>query len=59
MATPSVSQQTDILNSIFLGLRSKVPETRLQSALDLRRYVRLRSPTGFARVPNTPPLGRH
>ncbi|KAH9990569.1 FAT-domain-containing protein [Russula vinacea] len=39
MATPSVSQQTDILNSIFLGLKSKVPETRLQSALDLRRYV--------------------
>jgi hypothetical protein len=37
MATPSVSQQTDILNSIFLGLKSK--ETRLQSALDLRRYV--------------------
>ena len=39
MATPSVSQQTDILNSIFIGLRSKSPETRLQSALDLRRYV--------------------
>jgi len=41
MATPSVSQQADILNFIFLGLRSKSPETRLQSALDLRRYVRL------------------
>jgi len=39
MATPSVSQQTDILNSIFVGLKSKSPETRLQSALDLRRYV--------------------
>ena len=39
MATQSVSQQTDILNSIFVGLRSKSPETRLQSALDLRRYV--------------------
>jgi hypothetical protein len=59
MATPSVSQQTDILNSIFLGLRSKVPETRLQSALDLRRYVCLHPPTCSARVPNRPPLGRH
>jgi hypothetical protein len=39
MATPSVSQQTDVLNSIFFGLKSKLPETRLQSALDLRRYV--------------------
>ncbi len=39
MATPSVSQQTDTLNTIFLGLRSKSPETRLQSALELRRYV--------------------
>jgi hypothetical protein len=59
MATSSVSQQTDILNSIFLGLKSKVPANRLQSALDLRRYVRLRPSTCFARVPNTPPLGRH
>ena len=40
MATPSVSQQTDPLNTIFLGLRNKSPETRLQSALELRRYVR-------------------
>ncbi|KAN0137000.1 atypical/PIKK/FRAP protein kinase [Lactarius tabidus] len=39
MATPSVSQQTDPLNTIFLGLRNKSPETRLQSALELRRYV--------------------
>ncbi|KAH9004515.1 atypical/PIKK/FRAP protein kinase [Lactarius hatsudake] len=39
MATPSVSQQTDTLNTIFLGLRNKSPETRLQSALELRRYV--------------------
>jgi hypothetical protein len=40
MATPSVSQQTDPLNTIFLGLRNKSSETRLQSALELRRYVR-------------------
>ncbi|KAH9066494.1 atypical/PIKK/FRAP protein kinase [Lactarius vividus] len=39
MATPSVSQQTDTLNTIFLGLKNKSPETRLQSALELRRYV--------------------
>jgi hypothetical protein len=50
MATPSVSQQTDILNSIFLGLRSKVSETRLQSALDLRRYV-CHSPVPDASLP--------
>jgi FKBP12-rapamycin complex-associated protein len=54
MATPSVSQQTDILNSIFLGLKSKVPETRLQSALDLRRYVCLLHPDDVL-VPNRPP----
>ncbi|KAI0272361.1 atypical/PIKK/FRAP protein kinase [Gloeopeniophorella convolvens] len=39
MATPSVSQQTEILNLIFAGLRSKSPDTRQQSALELRRYV--------------------
>ncbi|KAI9435150.1 armadillo-type protein [Lactarius indigo] len=41
MATSSVneSQQTDTLDTIFLGLRNKSPETRLQSALELRRYV--------------------
>ncbi|KAH8990674.1 armadillo-type protein [Lactarius hatsudake] len=39
MATSSmlVSQQTDTLHTIFIGLKS--PETRLQSALELRRYV--------------------
>jgi serine/threonine-protein kinase mTOR len=52
MATPSVSQQTDILNSIFVGLKSKSPETRLQSALDLRRYVCLVSPELSARALN-------
>ncbi|KAI9455690.1 armadillo-type protein [Lactarius psammicola] len=35
----SVSQQIDTLNTIFLGLGNKSLETRLQSALELRRYV--------------------
>ena len=59
MATPSVSQQTDILNSIFLGLKSKSPETRLQSALDLRRYVCLISPELSARAPIDALSGRY
>jgi hypothetical protein len=60
MATPSVSHQTDILNSIFIGLRNKIPETRLQSALDLRRYVCLLPLEYLARLLNRrPSLGRH
>ncbi|KAI0316749.1 atypical/PIKK/FRAP protein kinase [Amylostereum chailletii] len=39
MATTSIVQQTDVLNAIFQGLKSKSHEARLQSALDLRRYV--------------------
>ncbi|KAH9056333.1 armadillo-type protein [Lactarius vividus] len=37
MATLHASQQTDTLETILLGLKG--PETRLQSALELRRYV--------------------
>ena len=60
MATPSVSQQTDILNSIFIGLKSKSPETRLQSALDLRRYVCLLPLKPLVRTLNRrPSSGRH
>jgi FKBP12-rapamycin complex-associated protein len=55
MATPSVSQQTDILNAIFLGLKSKSPETRLQSALDLRRYVCLVARAICTCTQSTPP----
>ncbi|KZV74520.1 atypical/PIKK/FRAP protein kinase [Peniophora sp. CONT] len=39
MASAAVAPHADVLNQIFQGLRSKSSETRLQSALDLRRYV--------------------
>ena len=39
MATPPFSQQTETLDTIFLGLRNESSETRLQSALELRQYV--------------------
>ena len=37
MATAS---QADVLDQIFAGLKSKVHETRLASAVELQRYVR-------------------
>ncbi|KAI0064021.1 atypical/PIKK/FRAP protein kinase [Artomyces pyxidatus] len=39
MASTSTSQQSDALGTIFQGLKSKSHDTRLQSALELRRYV--------------------
>ncbi|KAI0032654.1 atypical/PIKK/FRAP protein kinase [Vararia minispora EC-137] len=39
MATTSTTPHAEILSAIFQGLRSRAPETRLQSAIDLRRYV--------------------
>lgn len=39
MASPGQSAQNDNLNGIFQGLKNKVADIRLQSALDLRRYV--------------------
>jgi len=40
MASTAQSIQTDILGQIFLGLKSRHHETRLQSAVELHRYVR-------------------
>lgn len=42
-----MATQSDLLVSIFQGLKSKSPETRLQSAQELRHYVR---PIYFARI---------
>ncbi|KAI6164648.1 phosphatidylinositol 3-kinase [Pisolithus thermaeus] len=39
MASTISSMHTDNLGQIFQGLRSPTPETRLQAAIDLRRYV--------------------
>ncbi|KAJ8457723.1 hypothetical protein ONZ45_g18201 [Pleurotus djamor] len=39
MASTAYVAQTDDLNNIFLGLRSKSNDVRAKSALDLRRYV--------------------
>jgi FKBP12-rapamycin complex-associated protein len=41
MASTVQSTQTDILSQIFQGLKNKNYEVRLQSAVELRRYVRL------------------
>ncbi|KAI0832116.1 FAT-domain-containing protein [Trametes gibbosa] len=39
MATPAPASQVDVLDQLFLGLRSKSPEVQAQSALDLQRYI--------------------
>ncbi|EJF64386.1 atypical/PIKK/FRAP protein kinase [Dichomitus squalens LYAD-421 SS1] len=39
MASAAPSTQNDFLEDIFQGLRSKSPEVRAQSALDLQRYI--------------------
>ncbi|KAJ8079507.1 phosphatidylinositol kinase- protein kinase tor1 [Marasmius tenuissimus] len=39
MASANQSPQTDTLSLIFQGLKNKSHETRLQSAIELRRYV--------------------
>jgi FKBP12-rapamycin complex-associated protein len=33
------SSASDVLSSIFAGLKNKNPDVRLQSAMELRRYV--------------------
>ncbi|KAI0046207.1 atypical/PIKK/FRAP protein kinase [Auriscalpium vulgare] len=39
MASTLTSTQSEALNTIFQGLKSKSPEARLQSAVELRRYA--------------------
>ncbi|PCH36202.1 atypical/PIKK/FRAP protein kinase [Wolfiporia cocos MD-104 SS10] len=39
MASANASSQVDILDQIFQGLRNKSHEVRVQSAIDLQRYV--------------------
>ncbi|TFY65865.1 hypothetical protein EVG20_g5221 [Dentipellis fragilis] len=41
MSTTSAPQQPDVLQTIFQGLKNKNHETRLQSAIELRRYARI------------------
>jgi hypothetical protein len=39
MASPQQSVQADALNQIFQGLKNRSSEVRLQSAVELKRYV--------------------
>ncbi|KAJ7189156.1 phosphatidylinositol 3-kinase [Mycena filopes] len=39
MATSSTAPASDVLTGIFAGLKNKNPDVRLQSAIELRRYV--------------------
>ncbi|KAJ6556571.1 phosphatidylinositol 3-kinase [Mycena vulgaris] len=39
MATSAASTTSDVLTGVFAGLKNKNPDVRLQSAMELRRYV--------------------
>jgi FKBP12-rapamycin complex-associated protein len=39
MSSSATQQQSDQLNAIFNGLKSRSPDTRIQAADDLKRYV--------------------
>ena len=41
MATASPNLQNDVLDQIFAGLRNKSHDVRVQSAVELHRYVRI------------------
>ena len=40
-ASATLASQAEVLDRIFAGLKDKNPEARLQSAIELQRYVRL------------------
>lgn len=41
MASATLASQAEVLDRIFTGLKDKNPDTRLQAAIDLQRYVRM------------------
>ena len=62
MAAPAtLASQAEVLDRIFTGLKDRNPEIRLQSAIELQRYVRSASPACFpsltraCKVSNTVP----
>lgn len=62
MAAPAtLASQAEVLDRIFTGLKDRNPEMRLQSAIELQRYVRLTSPARLSsltcarKVSNTVP----
>lgn len=48
MAAPAtLASQAEVLDRIFAGLKDRNPEARLQSAIELQRYVRSAASTPF------------
>ena len=53
MASVVSTTQTDVLDQIFAGLKNKSHDVRVQSAIELQRYVG-RSPCGVLTLPMPP-----